>query len=119
MNCPTNPTVSILKEKETDSTNNRLAQLCDRENIKEFTTLLVDKQTAGKGQRGNSWESAPGMNLTFSTVLYPSALKAREQFTLSMLIALSVYDTLSTYAEGSASNGQTTFIGKTRKYVVF
>lgn len=59
MNCPTNPTVSILKEKETDSTNNRLAQLCDRENIKEFTTLLVDKQTAGKGQRGNSWESAP------------------------------------------------------------
>ena len=42
MNCPTNPTVSILKEKETDSTNNRLAQLCDRENIKEFTTLLVD-----------------------------------------------------------------------------
>ena len=41
MNCPTNPTVSILKEKETDSTNNRLAQLCDRENIKEFTTLLV------------------------------------------------------------------------------
>lgn len=40
------------------------------------------------------------MNLTFSTVLYPSALKAREQFTLSMLIALSVYDTLSTYAEG-------------------
>ena len=98
--CPTNPTVSILKEKETDSTNNRLAQLCDRENIKEFTTLLVDKQTAGKGQRGNSWESAPGMNLTFSTVLYPSALKAREQFTLSMLIALSVYDTLSTYAEG-------------------
>ena len=73
MNCPTNPTVSILKEKETDSTNNRLAQLCDRENIKEFTTLLVDKQTAGKGQRGNSGESAPGM---------------------------SVYDTLSTYAEG-------------------
>ena len=36
MNCPTNPTVSILKEKETDSTNNRLAQLCDRENIKEL-----------------------------------------------------------------------------------
>lgn len=100
MNCPTTPTVSILKEKETDSTNNRLAQLCDRENIKEFTTLLVDKQTAGKGQRGNSWESAPGMNLTFSTVLYPSALKAREQSSLSMLIALSVYDTLSTYAEG-------------------
>lgn len=100
MNYPTSPTVSILEEKETDSTNNRLAQLCDREDIKEFTTLLADKQTAGKGQRGNSWESAPGMNLTFSTVLYPTTLKAREQFILSMLIALSIYDTLSDYAEG-------------------
>ena len=100
MNYPTSPTVSILKEKETDSTNNRLAQLCDREDIKEFTTLLADKQTAGKGQRGNSWQSATGMNLTFSTVLYPITLKAREQFILSMLIALSIYDTLSDYAEG-------------------
>ena len=100
MNYPTNPTVSILKEKETDSTNNRLAQLCDREDIKEFTTLLADKQTAGKGQRGNSWESEPKKNLLFSTVLYPITLKAREQFILSMLIALSIYETLSDYAEG-------------------
>lgn len=94
------PAISILKEYETGSTNNRLAELCDQEDIKEFTTLLTENQTAGKGQRGNSWESAPGMNLTFSTVLYPTVLKAREQFVLSMLIALSIYETLTDYAEG-------------------
>ena len=56
MNCPTNPTVSILKEKETDSTNNRLAQLCDRENIKEFTTLWLTNKQPVRGNvaiRGN------------------------------------------------------------------
>ena len=47
MNCPTNPTVSILKEKETDSTNNRLAQLCDRENLPHY--WLTNKQPV----RGN------------------------------------------------------------------
>ena len=119
MNYPTNPTVSILKEKETDSTNNRLAQLCDREDIKEFTTLLADKQTAGKGQRGNSWESATGMNLTFSTVLYPITLKAREQFILSMLIALSIYDTLSDYAEGFIIKWPNHIYWKDKKYAAF
>ena len=39
------------------------------------------------------------MNLT-SVPYSILSLKAVEQFTLSMLIALSVYDTLSTYAEG-------------------
>ena len=86
MNCPTNPTVSILKEKETDSTNNRLAQLCDRENIKEFTTLLVDKQTAGKGQRGNSWEAEPDKNLLFSFVIFPVFLEAKQQFLISQIV---------------------------------
>jgi len=97
MNCPTNPTVSILKEKETDSTNNRLAQLCDRENIKEFTTLLVDKQTAGKGQRGNSWEAEPDKNLLFSFVIFPVFLEARQQFLISQIVSLAIKEELDTY----------------------
>ena len=97
MNCPTNPTVSILKEKETDSTNNRLAQLCDRENIKEFTTLLVDKQTAGKGQRGNSWEAEPDKNLLFSFVIFPVFLEAKQQFLISQIVSLAIKEELDTY----------------------
>ena len=100
MRSPKRFPVPLVHINETNSTNNYLQTLCARQQTEEFTTVVADFQTSGRGQRGNSWESAPGMNLTFSTVLYPSALKAREQFTLSMLIALSVYDTLSTYAEG-------------------
>ena len=60
----------ILKEETVTSTNDRLAELCQEKEIKEFTTLMAEYQTAGKGQRGNSWESEYGKNLTFSTVFY-------------------------------------------------
>ncbi len=53
-------------------------------------TVAARTQTAGRGQRGNSWEAAPGMNLSFSTVIRPRRLPAREQFLLSMAVALAI-----------------------------
>ncbi len=47
-------------------------------------------QENGRGQRGNSWESQDGMNLTFSLLLRPTFLKVEEQFALSKVVALSV-----------------------------
>jgi BirA family biotin operon repressor/biotin-[acetyl-CoA-carboxylase] ligase len=61
---------------------------------------MADSQTKGKGQRGNSWESEAGKNLTFSIVLYPTALEARKQFCLSMLAALSCHEALDNYTNG-------------------
>ena len=74
----------ILKEETVTSTNDRLAELCQEKEIKEFTTLMAEYQTAGKGQRGNSWESEYGKNLTFSTVFYPQTIAPASQFILSM-----------------------------------
>lgn len=79
---------------ETDSTNNFLSALCDKEGVPEFTTVCANFQTAGKGQRGNSWESEKGRNLLFSFVIYPTFVKAREQFILSEIISLSVKEAL-------------------------
>ena len=53
-------------------------------------TVAAVSQTAGRGQRGNSWESAPGLNLCFSTVLRPRHIDARRQFVLSMAVAMAV-----------------------------
>lgn len=39
----------ILKEETVTSTNDRLAELCQEKEIKEFTTLMAEYQTAGKG----------------------------------------------------------------------
>lgn len=94
--------VPLLVLPETDSTNRHLTQLYNEQGagIQEFTTLIAERQTAGKGQRGNSWESEEGKNLTFSFLLYPTFIEARRQFLLSQLISLSIKEELDGWAEG-------------------
>ena len=70
----------LIHIPETDSTNNYLSKLSDKETVPEFTVVQSDFQTAGKGQRGNSWETEKGKNLLFSVILYPTFLEARRQF---------------------------------------
>jgi BirA family biotin operon repressor/biotin-[acetyl-CoA-carboxylase] ligase len=62
----------------------------------EGLVIITANQTAGKGQRGNNWESEPGSNLTFSIILYPSFLEVRNQFYLSKIISLAIIDVLTT-----------------------
>ena len=88
----------LIHLDETNSTNRYLTQLCDRQQVAEYTTVCADYQTAGKGQRGNTWESERGKNLMFSLVLYPTFLQPQRQFILSQLTALAVRDTLTRWA---------------------
>lgn len=59
--------------------------------------VTADKQTAGRGQRGNSWQSQGGENLLMSIMLYPLFLKVREQFLLSQVAALSVKSAMALF----------------------
>lgn len=65
--------------------------------MEELTVVVADFQTSGRGQRGNSWESAPGKNLLFSTVIFPEFLEARRQFLISQIISLAIKEELDTY----------------------
>ena len=47
-------------------------------------------QTAGRGQRGNSWEAEPGMNITASIALVPRTIAARDQFYITEIVALAI-----------------------------
>lgn len=90
----------MIHLNETDSTNRYLQQLCQEagnNKVEEFTTVCADYQTAGKGQRGNSWEAAKGANLLFSFVCYPTFIPIRQQFVLSQLISLGIKETLDEY----------------------
>lgn len=71
-----------------DSTSNELRRM-GRE-ASHGTVVTCREQTAGRGQRGNSWEAEPGMNLTFSILLEPPELEATEQFWLSQAVAVAV-----------------------------
>lgn len=62
--------------------------------LRSETAILALHQTAGKGQRGRHWQTAPGENITMSTVFDASALAsvARFPFLLSATAALGCYD---------------------------
>ena len=100
MNYPKKINTTIEYLTVTSSTNDYLAELCKKNKAKEFYTVIAENQTNGKGQRGNSWESECGKNLTFSTVLYPTELKAKQQFCLSMIVAFAIVDALNHYTKG-------------------
>ena len=63
----------------------------------EGDIILAQCQTAGRGQRGHTWESREGENLTFSLVLEPLFLPPSEQFLISECVALGVCDALLHY----------------------
>lgn len=81
--------------EETDSTNSYVAR--EAANLQSPTMVTAERQTAGRGQRGNTWESEPGENLTFSIFYRPSQLHPREQFMLSEAVALAIADALAVF----------------------
>lgn len=76
---------------ETASTNRYLMELPEEE-APSGLVVATRKQTAGRGQRGNSWEAEPGLNLTFSVVYRPVGVEAKRQFAISQGVALAVAD---------------------------
>ena len=54
------------------------------------TVLAAREQTAGRGQRGNTWFTEPGKNLTFSIVLKGFPLSAPEAIRLNYLTSVAV-----------------------------
>jgi BirA family biotin operon repressor/biotin-[acetyl-CoA-carboxylase] ligase len=72
-----------------DSTNNYTATLISG-NVPEGTVVITREQTAGRGQRANSWVSEAGKNLTCTYLLRPRFLRISDQFILNKAIALAV-----------------------------
>lgn len=87
--------MKTIQLEETDSTNSWCSAHISE--LDHLTMVRSSRQTAGRGQRGNSWESEPGRNLTFSVVLRPRDFRASLQFSLSEAVALAVADTLGWY----------------------
>ena len=86
---------NIIDLPECHSTNTIAAGLLAEQSIAEGSVVTTDHQTAGRGQRGNSWEAAAGKNLTFSVILKPSFLHIQEQFYLNIITSLAIYDLLT------------------------
>jgi BirA family biotin operon repressor/biotin-[acetyl-CoA-carboxylase] ligase len=60
----------IIVLEQTDSTNDAILRFA-KANPREGLIVFAEHQTAGRGQRGNRWESAAGKGLWFSILLRP------------------------------------------------
>ena len=88
---------------QVDSTNSYARNLRDNECADHAATVInTENQTGGRGQRGNSWESEPGKNLTFSLMVHPRWMSAARQFELSMLVSLGIINALRNHVEDAA-----------------
>ncbi|HOW08565.1 MAG TPA: biotin--[acetyl-CoA-carboxylase] ligase [Bacteroidales bacterium] len=86
----------FIFREETGSTNVDAASLAGAENTPEGAIVHAGFQLAGRGQKGNKWESERGKNLLFSIILYPTTVSPAEQFIISMVISLGISDYLKT-----------------------
>jgi BirA family transcriptional regulator, biotin operon repressor / biotin---[acetyl-CoA-carboxylase] ligase len=77
-----------------DSTNSFAAALLSGRPA-DGTVVITQQQTAGRGQQGSHWHALPGLNLTFSLILFPDFFSLRQLFLLNKLVACALHDTLA------------------------
>lgn len=81
---------------ETHSTSTLLRQQYSDE-LPHLYAIRTDFQTAGRGQTGNGWESEKGKNLLVSVLLKYPEIAASEQWRLSMLVAVTLYEAIAQF----------------------
>ncbi len=64
------PIPEVYYFEETDSTNTQGLRLAS-EGAEEFTLLIAERQTAGRGRLGRKWVTGEGTSLAFSLILQP------------------------------------------------
>lgn len=86
--------MTIIKLNAIGSTNDFLKELYSTQSLEDYTIVVVENQTGGKGQRGNLWNVEPHKNLTFSLLLKKALLPETSIFDLNIAISLSIIQTL-------------------------
>lgn len=87
----------IIKLPAIDSTNSYLKELTSKQTVENFTVVVAENQTNGRGQRGANWEVEKGKNLTFSILIKDVLLNFEEVFNLNIVVAVSLFQTFSNF----------------------
>lgn len=89
----------VLEYEEAGSTNT-VAEALPLQQLRDKMVVLTWRQTQGRGQAANKWESAPGKNISLTLIFKPEKLEASKQFAVSMAVALGGADFVSLYTQG-------------------
>lgn len=86
--------MSVIKLSAIDSTNDYLKELSRNQIVENFTTVVANKQTKGRGQMGSAWVSEEGKNLITSILIKDILQEVDEIFHLNVAVALSIFEVL-------------------------
>lgn len=86
---------NIIFLPEVDSTNNYVAKLVSEGNVRHGTVILAEKQTNGRGQRGNTWQSGAKNQFTASWYLETAFLSVQHAAYLNKALAVAVAKAIS------------------------
>ena len=86
--------MQLFKLNATESTNQYLKNLASNIDLEDYTTVVSNFQTKGRGQFGEKWYSERGKNLLISVLKKNINFRIEDQFYLNMRVTLSIYMTL-------------------------
>ncbi len=86
--------MKLIKLHTTTSTNSFLKELSKESRLDNFTVVVTDAQTSGRGQVQQKWQSESFKNLTFSVFVSFDCLKILHQKYLNFAISLAIFNTL-------------------------
>ncbi|MGK0412011.1 MAG: BirA family biotin operon repressor/biotin-[acetyl-CoA-carboxylase] ligase [Polaribacter sp.] len=87
--------MKLIKLSAIDSTSSFLKELSQNSTLENYTVVVTNKQTKGRGQQANSWVSKPNKNLTMSVFIKGFKLAMPHQKYLNFAISLAIFDILS------------------------
>lgn len=89
--------MNIIKLDAIPSTNSFLKEMCANQLLENFTVVVAENQTEGKGQRGNVWNTESSKNLTFSVLIKNFSVAKFNPFILNIITPVSVFQVLNSY----------------------
>lgn len=95
--------MNIIKLSAINSTNDYLKGLLAERYVENFTVVVAEDQTQGRGQMGAQWNVEPGKNLTFSILVKDLLLKIEEIFALNAAVAISITEALEGFIKSKTA----------------
>jgi BirA family transcriptional regulator, biotin operon repressor / biotin---[acetyl-CoA-carboxylase] ligase len=89
--------MSIIKLNAIDSTNDFLKELSKNQSLENFTTVVANSQTKGRGQMGTQWVSEDGNNLIMSVLIKDLAIVVDDVFVLNCMVSVAVVEALGQF----------------------
>lgn len=84
----------LIKLDAIDSTNDFLKAFSNNNELENFTVVIANSQTKGKGQMGTKWDSEPGKNLIMSVLIKENFVDIKQIFNLNVAVCCAVHSVL-------------------------